>query len=110
LHEIALLDREDQRTFFHEYTHFLQNITGGYGHSHIWHTYDRLRQMVADVQRSADKVLHLPVVNAVTEKQEQLHRIMRAIAGSYKVSAALSDGSAIVTAVEGYRDEQYDKI
>jgi hypothetical protein len=109
LNDIAVLGLEDQRTFFHEYIHFLQNITGGFGHSHIWNTYDRLRQVVSEIQKAPEPVLSLPVRNAVTEEQEKLLRIMQAISGSYKVSTALNDNSTIVRNVEEYRDPNYDE-
>lgn len=108
LDDIALLDKEDQRTFFHEYTHFLQNISGGFGHSHIWNTYDRLRQVVSDIQHASEKELWIPVNNAVTEEQKSLLRIMTAISGSYKVSGALNDDTSLVSGVDEYRDPDYE--
>jgi hypothetical protein len=66
---IKTLDPESQRTFVHEYTHFLQNISTGFGLSHIWNTYDRNRQLISHLQKTKENSMTFPLKGDVVDKQ-----------------------------------------
>jgi hypothetical protein len=109
LTEIKNLDVKDQRVFIHEYTHFLQNISGGFGHSHIWNTYDRLRQIIAGLQKTESKQLHIPIKNGIVEEQKLFLKVMSSIEGSYAVKE-IDDASANIVSVELYKDQSFEKL
>jgi len=44
---IQNLQPEAQALYFHEYVHFLQDITTTFGLSNSWNTYDRIRQIIS---------------------------------------------------------------
>ncbi len=110
LHHINKIDVRDQRDFVHEYTHFLQDITGGFGHSHIWNTYDRLRQVIAGQQKDGNTELHLPVKNAVTEHERNITEVMKAIEGSYRVGTGIDDATAFVEGCNFYIEPSFKKL
>ncbi|RZJ78649.1 MAG: hypothetical protein EOO20_27640, partial [Chryseobacterium sp.] len=104
---IEILDEESQRTFVHEYTHFLQNISTGFGLSHIWNTYDRSRQLISHLQKSKEVSMTFPLEGEVVDKELSFFKIGRAIEGSYHVKE-IQDSSAKVINVEFYKDKLYD--
>lgn len=83
--QVKDLEEEHRRTFLHEYTHFLQNISGGYGIAQIWNTYDRSRQLIAGLQREKPAQMHLPLDNSVVAKEKIHFFIHRALAGDYNM-------------------------
>lgn len=61
INQITNLPPELLSTFFHEYFHFIQDVTSAFGISQAWNFYNRTRQMLAYVQNSADDVIYLPL-------------------------------------------------
>ncbi|MBS0647227.1 MAG: hypothetical protein JSR97_11665 [Verrucomicrobia bacterium] len=110
LTDIKDIDERDKRIFFHENTHFLQNITGGFGHSHIWYTYDRMRQIVSDLQKNAGNEITIPVKNPVTQYQELLADVMRSMEGSYHARKPVDDNTAFAEIANMYLNESFQKL
>lgn len=108
--DIKDIDIRDQRSFFHEYIHFLQDVTGGFGHSHIWYMYDRMRLIISDLQHKTGEEISIPVKNEVTEHQELLEGIMRSMEGSYHVPKNINDETAISQDANLYMDENFRKL
>jgi hypothetical protein len=108
LTNIKNLDPVSKRTFVHEYTHFLQNISGGFGVSHIWNTYDRSRQLVSHLQKNEGDTLKFPLKAEVVEKELNFFKIRRAIEGGYHIKD-IQDKSASVINAELYTDENFAK-
>lgn len=104
------LDVRDQRTFFHEYTHFLQNISGGNGLTYIWHTYDRIRQIVAYLQKEKNDEISIPLQNESVNYQKMLSGILQAISGSYKVANNLDDGTTYIHKANLYSHPDFLKL
>lgn len=104
---IKTLDHESQRTFVHEYTHFLQNISTTFGLSNIWNTYDRSRQLISNLQKSNEDVMAFPLKGSAVDNQLRFFKIRRALEGSYHLKE-IQDKSAKVIKVECYRDTDYD--
>src|ERR1700742_773777 len=98
---IRELDPDLQRTYLHEYTHFLQNISGGFGYSHIWNTYDRARQIISQLQKSDDKELRIPFKHAVVDEQLVNFKGRQAIEGDFKVRE-IEDASAKIIELRRY--------
>lgn len=98
----------EKRVFVHEYTHFLQNIGGTFGHLHAWHTYDRLRQYIADLHAQGVKEIAIPLTGAVADEQERLLRMRKRMQGSYKVRDGMDDGSTKITNIRLKKDEDME--
>lgn len=110
LNKISDLDEADQRIFFHEYTHFFQDITGGFGHSHIWQTYDKFRQIISNLQKSDLKEIDIPLSNPVIEKQAIWENILKTIEGSYLIKDGVDSKTAFVPDVSLYIDDDFRKM
>lgn len=110
LSNIRSLQKDDQAYFFHEYTHFLQNITTGFGHSHIWNTYDRLRQIISSQQKNGLPELQLPIDYNASETQRLFFRVMRAVSGSKHVTANTDDDTCEIVSLMLVRDENFQKL
>lgn len=110
LDSIDNIDERDQRVFFHEYTHFLQNIAGGFGHSHIWQTYDKLRQIISDLQKNEANEISIPLKNPVIDHQELMENILGTMEGSYSIRNGVDDNTAFVPNANLYIDESFKKI
>lgn len=106
---IREIDPRDQRTFFHEYTHFLQNITTSFGHAHTWFMYDRTRQVIADLRKNNSKQLKLPLVNPTIDHQKTVQEVMNSLEGSYP-SKGVDDATAKVTKVNMYDSPSFRKM
>ena len=100
----------DKAIFFHEYTHFLQNITGGFGHSHIWHTYDQLRQVVSEEQKNLSKIIKIPLSNEVMDQQRLFIRVMRTINGNKYVPEGIDDATASIESLKLVKDKNFDTL
>lgn len=107
---IKQLPPEHQATFIHEYTHFLQNITGGFGVSQIWNTFDRSRQLISSLQKSPDPVLRLPLKGSVVEQQEVYYHALKAIQGDSTLPAGMNDSLAFIKSLNFYLDDRYERI
>lgn len=107
--DIKDIDPLDQRTFFHEYTHFLQNITTGFGHSYIWYMYDRIRQVISDLQKNKATELQIPLSNPTIVYQQNIGQVMRSLEGSYSTKG-LDDSTATVSKISLYNCENFRKL
>ncbi|MBX3254920.1 MAG: hypothetical protein KF862_12325 [Chitinophagaceae bacterium] len=70
-YNIAPLDKlpvQVQSVFFHEYFHFLQDVTSEFGYSSGWNAYDRIRQIIAHYQKSTGDIELPPVENEQFEQ------------------------------------------
>ncbi|TWI85859.1 hypothetical protein IQ13_1028 [Lacibacter cauensis] len=109
INNIKELSIADQRVFVHEYIHFLQNISGGFGVAHIWSTYDQLRQLVYEQQKTNGDI-EIPVRSDNANTQRFFMRSLTAIAGDKYLPEAIDDGSAKVVHISLKPDESYDKL
>lgn len=107
---IKELRPEDQLTFIHEYTHYLQNITGCCGMSQIWSTYDQLRQVISNEQKNGEAEFSVPLSNDVIEKQKLFIRTLRTVSGSRYLSSSMSDDSASIRNVRFVLDDNFQKL
>ena len=53
---IANLPKEVQPTFFHEYFHFIQNITTPSGINSSWNSLDQIRRLIGNAQRQTQPI------------------------------------------------------
>jgi hypothetical protein len=100
----------DQAVFVHEYTHYLQNISGGFGHAHIWSTYDQLRQLVYDEQQNNSNELRIPIRNEVATRQGLFMRTLKTVSGNKFVPVGIDDKTSIIHTVRLIKDESYQKL
>ncbi len=110
LTNIKTLEKADRAVFLHEYIHFLQNITGGFGQSHIWSTYDQLRQVISDQQKSGEKKLEIPVVNDVTQRLRLFIRALQAISGRKYLPEYMDDNTAFIENVSLLLDPAFQEL
>jgi len=101
------LTNYEKRIFVHEYTHFLQNITGAFGHLHAWNIYDRLRQHILEIQKSKSKQIDLPLDGKVADEQQAYLRIRRKMEGSYKVKNGMDDENTRIVKLALKKDADY---
>ena len=107
---IKYLQPADQSVFIHEYTHYLQNITGCCGVSQIWSTFDQLRQVISNEQKNKEKEFTVPLSNDVIEKQKLFIRTLRTVSGSKYLSSSINDKNAHIQNVRFVLDENFQKL
>lgn len=100
----------EKRIFVHEYTHFLQNISGAFGHLHAWNVYDRLRQHIAELQKRNDEQIEIPLVGSVANEQETYLRIRKKMEGHYKVKVEMEDATTVISNIKFKKDEDIASI
>jgi hypothetical protein len=110
LANITNLAKVDQAVFLHEYTHFLQNISGGFGHAHIWNTYDQLRQLLSDEQMNPADEIKIPIRNEVATRQRLFMKTLRTVSGNKFVPDGIDDKTALVSSVKLVKDADFEKL
>lgn len=91
----------EKRIFIHEYTHFLQNLMTGFGHRHVWNTFDRLLQLMAEQRTNGQEKLMVPLISPERTKQDLYLRARKTMEGSYEVEEGMNDATTeIVDHVE----------
>ncbi len=103
------LEPVNKALFFHEYTHFLQNLTGGFGHSQIWNTYDRFRQFIAAQQKNGLPTITIPLDFEVRQQEVRFLKIMKAIQGGDEISEGLDDATTFVQDPKLVKNPEFDQ-
>jgi hypothetical protein len=106
---IRTLAPVDQAIFFHEYTHFLQNLTGGFGHFQIWNTYDRFRQFIATEQKNGLTTITIPLDFEVRQQEVRFLKIMNAIQGDDKLPLNIEDSTTLMQELNFVKNPDFDK-
>lgn len=78
------LPDEVKALFFHEYTHFIQNLTTQYGLTTLWNTFDRIRHIIAIAQEKTNE-LKLPLNDPRLEKEYNHLEIIKTIKGDFNI-------------------------
>ncbi len=104
------LGDHEKGMFVHEYTHFLQNITSSFGQMHIWSTYDRLRQFIANIQKNGENELKLPLNGAIADEQRNLLIVRKTMQGDDRLNQLMDDSNTIVLGHQFVKDDLYSKI
>jgi hypothetical protein len=104
------LGDKEKGVFVHEYTHFLQNITSVFGLVHIWNTYDRLRQYIANIAKSEEMDLQLPLTGEIADQQRNLLIIRKMMEGDTRVPNHMNDKETKITGHTYIKDEIYSQI
>lgn len=108
--DVKDIDEQDQRAFFHEYLHFLQDITGGFGHSHIWQTYDRMAILISDLQQHRSTRLVIPLKRSSTDRHLLFEGLRKSMEGSYGVPKPLNDHTVKVKSANLYMNDSFKKL
>jgi len=93
-----------QRTYYHEFWHYLQNITTTYGVLGTWQAYDKLRQLLVHVLQQTG-LIQLPLDGPAVEEQKSIDAFLKLQAGAGRLPA---DIDPIVR--DGYRISQIKLI
>lgn len=86
----ATLPVEVQGLFFHEYLHYLQNITTTSGLSRTWQTYDRIRQVISKVQHMEGEIVN-PLPAEVVKEERIFWNVMKEISGGKDIPIESQD-------------------
>lgn len=81
LDKIEELPVEVQATFYHEYFHFIQDLTTVFGLDCCWNSFDRIRQAVYYIQNK-EEVSELPLSGEIADSIRKHKEIQDAILGS----------------------------
>ncbi|SEW16630.1 hypothetical protein [Chitinophaga arvensicola] len=86
LHNLALLEPGPQGTYFHEYFHFIQDVTTCSGLCKIWNGLDRLRQLISSIQPEAVTELNVPMDGPVADEQRLHMEFLERLRGSGQIT------------------------
>lgn len=85
LKNLALLDEGALGTYYHEYFHYLQDVTTASGLSKIWNGFDRLRQLVSVIQDKTVTEINAPMDGLVADTQRQHFDFLEDLRGSGQI-------------------------
>lgn len=86
LSNIALLNYADQGIYYHEYLHYIQDVTTCSGLSKIWRAFDCLRQLISSIQPDAITDVSVPM-NCPTAVEQMRHLdFLDALRGSGQIA------------------------
>ncbi|WP_295118525.1 hypothetical protein [uncultured Chitinophaga sp.] len=103
LSNLALLDNAAQGTYYHEYLHYIQDITTCSGLCKIWRAFDCLRQLISSIQPNDVIDVNAPMDNAVATEQKRHLDFLETLRGSGQIrgiSIELADSYNIVEVLE----------
>ena len=106
LHQVS---QEAQGLYFHEYCHFLQDVTTTFGLLNTWNVYDRLRQYTVSVQQAVENIV-IPLENAEAERQNQYIDYIKRLKGSHGITPALLENQFFLRRVELFNDTQINAM
>jgi hypothetical protein len=85
LNNLALLEPGEQGAYFHEYLHYIQDITTCSGLSKIWNSFDRFRRLVASIQRPEITEVFVPLEGALADEQRANINFLKELRGSGQI-------------------------
>lgn len=85
LDNLATLDPEEQGTYYHEYFHYIQDITTSFGLSKIWNGFDRFRQLVVSIQPPIITEVNVPLDGPVAIEQNAYLDFLEDLRGSGQI-------------------------
>lgn len=109
LDQIQGLSEHSQRTIFHEYTHFLQNLTGSCGFFSAWTVFQRIAILVNDLQTTVDEKILLPIQSSQTERQKVISKSIKSVCGSKRLRN-IDDNTARVIGVKIYKSNEIKEL
>jgi hypothetical protein len=83
---IAQLSHANLGTYYHEYIHYLQDVTTCSGLCKIWRAFDCVRQLVSSIQPDDIKDVAIPLDNAMAREQLQHLDFLEDLRGSGQIS------------------------
>ncbi|QJB35920.1 hypothetical protein HF329_33265 [Chitinophaga oryzae] len=84
LTNLVTLPGFEQGLYYHEYMHYLQDLTTTFGIIKIWQSYDRARQVIVDVLSRTGNV-KIPLTGAAVDEQLDYWRFLIRQEGSFRV-------------------------
>jgi hypothetical protein len=86
LSNIACLNYEQQGTYYHEYLHYIQDVTTCSGLAKIWNSFDRFRQLVAFVQTPEMFEISVPLAGPIVDEQKANIEFLKELRGSGQIT------------------------
>jgi len=109
LNNLEQLPPEVQALYFHEYCHFLQDLTTTFGLLKTWNVYDRLRQYIVSVQQGGDNIT-IPLENAAAERQTLYLRYILRLIGDERTDLPLLEDQFFSRNVHLVDDAQINEM
>lgn len=105
LGKIDELPVEVQSTFYHEYFHFLQDITTVFGLDCSWNSFDRIRQAVFQIQQNQG-VTQIPLVGTIAEEIRKKKIIQDILMGSRNIDTPNNPNTYVIETISLYQKEE----
>ncbi len=83
LTQLDKLPTEVQRAYYHEFIHYVQNNTTGFGLYYFWHIYERLRILLGSLPTDNSPV-EVPLDNEGAERVKERNKVFDRMRGSHK--------------------------
>jgi hypothetical protein len=94
LHSLKNVDEKFISTYFHEYFHYLQDLTTSFGLSSAWNTYDRTIRLIRHAQEVKGDIV-LPIQDGLIKKLDKNYRVYCEILANKKPTKTITDQFAI---------------
>lgn len=110
LDNLALLPQWEQALCYHEYIHYLQNITTTFGLSRTWNLFDRMRQVIGSVQAIQGNI-NLPLSNPAVTTQRRNFSLINNLNGSSSLPVSAGPESGfVVSSIQLVNDPLLDLV
>lgn len=86
LSNLALLNEADLGTYYHEYLHYVQDVTTCSGLSKIWRAFDCLRQLISSIQPDNINDVEVPMNGPTAVEQIRHLDFLEALRGSGQIA------------------------
>jgi hypothetical protein len=83
---LALLDTIEQGTYYHEYFHYIQDVTTCSGLSKIWNGFDRFRQLIASIMPDTITEVYVPLEGPIVSEQKKHMDFLEDLRGSGQIT------------------------
>ncbi len=96
LHPLQNVDVKFISTYFHEYFHYLQDLTTPFGLNSAWNTYDRTIRLIKHVQEIKGDI-ELPLQDDIIKELDRNYKVYCQILASKKPTKTITDKFSIKT-------------
>lgn len=112
LDNLALLNPGDLGTYYHEYFHYIQDVTTCSGISKIWNSFDRFRKLIVSIQSRIEPDIFIPLENKIADEQRSHIELLEMLRGAGQISGVSLEvaDSYRITEVEYEENPQIKEV
>lgn len=107
--KINELPIEVQSTFYHEYFHFIQDITTVFGLDCCWNSFDRIRQAIFHIQQS-QHATELPLTGTIAEEIKKKKVVQDILMGSRNIDTPNDPNSYVIQNISLSRRDELTEL